>query len=127
MAFTIIPFWAVLFHLSKGFSKLVVSSGKGKGNSKKQYTIINCKIITNQADGATTIQGTLPNGSRAILYWSARNASKPLKYEMMSHEEMIDLTPERIEKSDKASQRDKKAEVSANITEADVLNPENYA
>jgi hypothetical protein len=125
MAFTIIPFWAVLFHLSESFSKLVVSSGKGK--SKKQYTIINCKIITNQADGATTIQGTLPDGSRAILYWSARNAPKPLKYEMMSHEEMIDLTPDRIEKSDKASQRNKKAEVSAKITEADVLNAENYA
>ena len=125
MGFAIIPFWTVQFQLSTGLSKLVVSSGKGK--EKKQYTITNCKIITNPADGATTIQGTLPDGNRAILYWSARNAPKPIKYDMMSWEEMYELTPERIEKSDKALKRDKNAEVFAKITEIDILNPDNYA
>jgi hypothetical protein len=125
MSFTIIPLWKVVFHLCASLSKIVVCSGSGK--NRKQYIITNCKIITNPADGATTIQGLLPNGSRAILYWSARLAPKPIKYDSLSWEDAYEITPELMAKSDKASKRNKKTEVYAQITEADIFNSENYA
>ena len=116
--------WSLLSEGSNDKTLIVVAN-------KQTYTLTDWKIITG-SDGATTIRGNLYNSKskrndNAVLYWSARLKPRPLDYETMSWEDMYELTPEQVAKSDKAGALKKGADVSQKITKEDVLNRDNYA